>query len=271
MKRSRRSDLLSTLILLLASALGLWAFLHPFFGPPGAQPPQPGNRAAAHAQDAPFVLVTLLGLCLLVIIANLETRRMDARVVAVLGILVGINASLRLVSGPLGSSAMFLLPILCGYVFGADFGFLLASLSILVSAILTGGVGPWLPFQMFATGWCGMISGWLPRLGGRTAAACVMLAVWGGLAGFLFGAIVNLWFWPYLVPANPAQHWQPGIGLEQTLARYAAFYLASSSWWDAGRAIGNVVLVLALGPPLIRLLQRFQQRFQFRMEEERGA
>ncbi|MEE8522691.1 MAG: ECF transporter S component [Thermoanaerobaculia bacterium] len=268
MKRSRRGDLLSALTLALASALGLWAFLHPFFGLSGGALSPSGDRAAAHAQDAPLVLLGLVGLCLLVVIANLETRRMDARVVAVLGVLVGINASLRLVSGPLGASATFFLPILCGYVFGADFGFLLASLSVLAAALLTGGVGPWLPFQMFATGWCGMISGWLPRLDGRLGIACAMLAVWGGLVGFLFGAIINLWFWPYLVPTNTAHHWQAGIGLTETLVRYAVFYLATSSWWDAGRAVGNVILLLALGPPVLRLLRRFQRRFQFRMAEE---
>ncbi len=266
-RASRRwGDGLSALILLLASALGAVAVLYPMLQ---ESLPQSG-RAVAHAEDAPWVLLALLGLCLLVMVANLETRRMDARVVAVLGILVAINASLRLLSGPLGTSAVFLLPICCAYVFGADFGFLLATLSILASAILTGGIGPWLPFQMFAAGWTAMVPGWLPRLSPRVA--LVLLVIWGALSGFLFGFFSNLWFWPYLDAASLAaegasgQHWSPQLSLWDGAVRYLAFYLATSSWWDAGRAVGNVILIGSFGLPIMRLLERFRERFEFESE-----
>ncbi len=260
--------LLSTLILALASGLGAWAFLYPFFAPAARQA---AGEGLAHADDAPLIFVLLLGLCLVVIVANLETRRMDARVVAVLGVLVSINATLRLIPGPAGFSAMFFLPILCGYVFGADFGFLLGALSLLVSGIITSGVGPWLPFQMFATGWMGLISGWLPRLSGRSRLEVVLLALWGAWCGFLFGMVMNLWFWPYLLAPAAGQAssqasaavWEPGIGWLPSLARYGLFYLTTSVWWDAGRAVGNLILVLVLGAPVLRLLRRFRQRFQF--------
>jgi energy-coupling factor transport system substrate-specific component len=260
--------LLSTLILALASGLGAWAFLYPFFAPAARQA---AGEGMAHADDAPLIFILLLGLCLVVIVANLETRRMDARVVAVLGVLVSINATLRLIPGPAGFSAMFFLPILCGYVFGADFGFLVGALSLLVSGIITSGVGPWLPFQMFATGWMGLISGWLPRLSRHSRLEVVLLALWGAWCGFLFGIVMNLWFWPYLLaPAGGqvsgqtnAAVWEPGIGLLPNLARYGIFYLTTSVWWDTGRSVGNLALVLVLGAPVLRLLRRFRQRFQF--------
>lgn len=255
----RGGDLLSGAILLLASAVGLWAFVRPMARTEPIE--EAVSRGSAHSADAPVLLLVLLGLCLLVIVASLETRRMDARMVAVLGVLVGLNSCLRLVSGPMGASAFFVLPIVCGYVFGADLGFLLAALAMLTSALLTGSVGPWLPFQMFASGWCGMISGWLPRL--PPSRAKWLLALWGALAGFLYGAIINLWFWPFLQTQDPSQHWQPGLALEQTAIRYAVFYVTTSSWWDAGRALGNALLLFALGEPLLRLLTRFQKRFRF--------
>jgi energy-coupling factor transport system substrate-specific component len=165
---------------------------------------------------------------------------------------------------------MFFLPILCGYVFGADFGFLMGALSMLVSGIVTSGVGPWLPFQMFAAGWMGLVSGWLPRLSNRARIEVLLLAGWGALASILFGMVMNLWFWPYLVLPTGGQtagelstNWQPGIGFLQTLLRYGLFYLTTSLWWDAGRAIGNLLLLLLLGGSVLRLLRRFQQRFQF--------
>lgn len=264
----RRGDLLSSCILLLAGLLGLWAFVRPTLRDAWQEPgtAESGSRTLAQSADAPLLLVVLLGLCLLVIVANLETRRMDARLVAVLGVLVGVNACLRLVSGPLGSSAFFVLPIVCAYVLGADFGFLLATLAMLTSALLTGGVGPWLPFQMFGAGWCAMLSGWLPRL--RPSRAKWLLALWGAVAGFLFGAIINLWFWPFLQPTDLGRGWEPGLALQQILARYTVFYLATSSWWDAGRALGNAVLLFALSEPLLRLLERFQRRFRFEVDRD---
>ena len=258
--RSKHS-LLSSIILVLVSILGAWAFLSPFF----ATDLQPtANEGMAHAEDAPFFFVLLLGLCLVMLVTALETRQLNAQFVAVLGVLVGINATLRLVPSLAGFSAVFFLPILCGYVFGADFGFLMGSLSLLVSALLTSGVGPWLPFQMFATGWNGMVAGWIPHVARDPRLEVALLAGWGWVGGFLFGAIMNLWFWPYLSdPSGATSVWQPGSSLAHTLALYGVFYVATSLWWDAARALGNVILLLLVGVPILRLLRRFYERFHF--------
>ncbi len=257
----RWGDLLSAATLVVASALGLWGLFRPLFLSAG----ELGRDAIAGAgsEQAPVLIFGLLALCLVVVVGNLETRRMDARSVALLGVLVGISACLRLVSGPLGASGSFLLPILCGYAFGADFGFLLGALAMLMSALLTGGIGPWLPFQMFGVGWCGMVAGWLPQMPGRYARSCALLAVWGVLSAFVFGALMNLWIWPFLTPDVSDHSFAPGQAWKVTAARFGAYYLATSSWWDAGRAVANGVLLLVGGPPILRLFERFQRRLQF--------
>jgi len=262
---------LSTVILGLASALGLWAFISPFFGG-GSQ--ASSNMGMAHSDDAPLIFVLLFGLCMVVVVANLETRQMDARLAAVLGVLVAINATLRLIPGPAGFSAVFFLPILCGYVFGADFGFLLGALSLAVSALLTSGIGPWLPFQMFAAGWTGMAAGWLPHppetgAGWARRIELGLLGGWGIVSGLLFGIVMNLWFWPYLAAppggdlGQAATTWQPGAGLASALARYGLFYVTTSLWWDAARALGNLLFLVLLGAPVLKLLRRFRDRFHF--------
>ena len=63
--------------------------------------------------------------------------------------------------------------ILGGYVFGARFGFLFGAFALLVSALITGGVGPWLPYQMFAAGWMGLSAGGL----GVSSATAVRVAL----------------------------------------------------------------------------------------------
>lgn len=246
------------LILLLATAVGGVAFLSPFFGEGDA-------TATAHASDAPFLVLALVGLCLVAVVANLMAGAMHARTVALLGILSAVNAVLRAVPGPAGFSAIFFLLILCGYTYGPTFGFLMGALSLLVSALLGAGVGPWLPFQMFAAGWVGLSSGLLPDLHRHPRWELVLLATWGALWGLAFGAIMNLWFWPYLAGPSTVQdaYWQPGLGLAAALRRYAAFYLVTSLWWDLGRAGGNAVLILLLGRPILRVLRRFRRVLQF--------
>jgi len=161
----------------------------------------------------------------------------------------------------------------------------MGAFTLLVSGLITGGVGPWLPYQMFAAGWVGLTAGWLPHLtngewrmangewrmanhGLRIthhalritdyALLCLFSFAWG----LLYGAIINVYFWPFAVgPA--AQTWRPGIGLGETLARYAAFYVATSLGWDLMRAVSNAALVLLLGVPTVQTLGRFQRRFHF--------
>jgi energy-coupling factor transport system substrate-specific component len=267
------TNLLSTAILALASLLGLGAFLYPFFlssAPAAGMTLAPALRSGAsagvaHASDAPLLTVLLLGLCLAVIFASLTTgQQMTSKLVAVLGVLTAIAAVLRAVPGPAGFNAIFLLPILTGYAYGPTFGFLLGALSLLVSALIGGGVGPWLPYQMLSTGWVGMMSGWLPELRRSRRLEPIMLAAWGALLGLLFGAMMNIWFWPFLAGGSQAgQGWQPGMAIWATLRNYATFYLVTSLWWDAGRAAGNALLILLFGGPILRVLRRFRSRFRF--------
>src|SRR5438477_4687948 len=126
----RRRTEISPWLLLFTSLVGGIAFLYPFFLPAAS-----AGEEAAHGADAPLIFVLLVGLCLLVLLADLETHRLDARQVALLGVLVATNAALRPLPGPSGFSAIFVLPILGGYVFGGGFGFLLGALSMLVSAL----------------------------------------------------------------------------------------------------------------------------------------
>jgi energy-coupling factor transport system substrate-specific component len=262
------STLMSAAILVIASLLGLGAFLYPFFM---AAAPASGT-GMAHANDAPLLTVLLLGLCLTAVFTNLTGRQLTSKLVAVLGVLTALNAVLRAVPGPAGFNAIFVLPILAGYAYGPTFGFLLGALSLLVSALIGSGVGPWLPYQMFATGWMGLLSGLLPQLPAHRRWEPALLAVWGGVLGLIFGAIMNIWFWPFLaggVAGGPALAqtegvtWQPGMAIGQTLRNYAAFYVVTSLWWDVARAVGNALLVLLFGRAILRVLRRFQRRFRF--------
>jgi energy-coupling factor transport system substrate-specific component len=251
---------LNAAILAVASLIGLGAFLYPFIVPQQGE----GFSSAAHAQDAPLLFVLLVVLCLAAVLSSLSAGTMNAKLIAVLGVLTAANAVLRGVPGPAGFTLVFILPILCGYVYGPTFGFLLGVFSLAVSAFLGFGVGPWLPYQMFSAGWVGLLSGWLPRLEDRPLAEAAMLAAWGLILGFCFGVLMNVYFWPYVfAPGQSEMYWQPGLPLAETVKRYALFYAVTSLWWDLARAVGNFVLLLLFAAPVVRLLRRFQQRFFF--------
>ena len=251
---------LNAAILLVASLIGLGAFFYPFLLP------QRGDQfnAMAHAQDAPLLFVALVVLCLGAVLSSLASGLLNAKLIAVLGILTAANAVLRGVPGPAGFTLIFLLPIVCGYAYGPTFGFLLGVFSLAVSAFLGFGVGPWLPYQMFSAGWVGLLSGCLPRLERHPRAEAAMLAAWGLTLGFAFGILMNLWFWPFVFSAGQSEiYWEPGLDLVNALKRYALFYAFTSFWWDLLRAAGNLFLLLFFAAPVLRLLRRFQRRFFF--------
>jgi energy-coupling factor transport system substrate-specific component len=207
--------------------------------------------------------------------SELQIHTVDAKIIALIGVLVAINSTLRFIEvaipGPGGFSPIFFLIILTGYVFGSRIGFLMGALTLLVSAFATGGVGPWLPSQTFAAGWVGMSAGLLAlpvrylKLGGKVELG--ILVVFGSMWGILFGIIMNLWSWPFLIgPAD--QYWAPGTGLMDTIQRYGTFYLVTSLIWDLGRSVGNALMLILFGIPTIRLLLRFKKRFLFHYQPE---
>lgn len=264
----RVRQLLSAITYLAVTGIGVGAFLYPFWLPVLEQSPY---QQQAHAADSALMLTLLVGMCLAVLLLEVQRAGVTTKTVALLGVLVAVNATLRFVEaaipGPGGFSPIFPLIVFGGYVFGARFGFLLGVLTLLVSAILTGGVGPWLPYQMFAAGWVGLSAPFcrplVRLLGGQgSKGETAVLSVFGGYWGLLYGAIMNIWFWPFAI--GPAQmYWQPGIGPWETLQRYLVFYAVTSLAWDLARMAGNMLLIAAGAAAVLRVLRRFQARFAF--------
>lgn len=262
------SKILSILIYGLSTALGIVALAYPFFFPAVVEATPMG---LARMGEMPLMLTLLLGLCLVVLLYEAQGQAINTKLIALLGVLVAINAALRFIEvaipGPGGFSPIFFLIILTGYIYGGRFGFLMGSLTMFVSALVTGGVGPWLPSQMFAAGWAGMSASLCrPIIRGlrleQRRGEVFVLALFGASWGFLYGFIMNLWSWPFI--AGPVeQYWSPGTGFVEILRRYLAYYVVTSLGWDILRVIGNALLILIFGSPTLRALRRFQRRFDF--------
>ncbi len=255
----------SGLMLALVSLIGLVAFFYPLFLSGASRSQAMGNP---HADDAPLFFGLVLALTLLLFVLELGSQGMNAKTASALATLMMLAAVLRIPTLPAGATAFFFAVILGGYVFGPRFGFLLGAGALFVSTFAIGGFGPWMPFQVFCAGWVGMTAGWLgafrPRLSRYRMLELVCLCAFGVAWGFVFGAVMNLWFWPFMASGESIS-WQPGLGLGETLKHYWSFYLLTSAGWDVWRALANVVLILAVGRPVLDVLSRFRDRFQIEL------
>ena len=244
-------------ILAIATLAGLVMFCWPLFV-------RVSSDTAGHTSDAPFVFMLVLPFLIAVVLASFSEGGMDSKALAMLGVLSAVNAALRpLGAGMSGIETVFFMLVLAGRVYGPGFGFVLGCTSLFASALVTAGVGPWLPFQMLASAWIGLGAGLLPRrVRGRTEIA--MLAAYGVVAAYVFGFLMNLSFWPFSVGFDTSISFVPGDPPLENLQRFVVYTLATSTiGWDTGRAVTNAAAIVLLGPAILATLRRASRRASF--------
>lgn len=244
--------------LVLVSLIGLGLFLWPFVG-------------SALPAATPALLVGIGSLGGLVAF-ELGARRLDSRGLALLAALSSADAALRaaLVTGIGGFSPIFLLVLCGGYALGPEFGFLLGSGSLLTSALITGGLGPWLPYELFALGWVGLGAGLVGTVRRQRRVGwpdVVLLAAYGLAAGYAYGAVMDVWNWTFFA-GSPQLGWHPGLAPAAALSRFGRYYLVTSLAYDSFRAGGNALMVALLGLPILIGLRRLGRRFRVEWEME---
>lgn len=245
---------LSAVMLTITAVMGALAFGWPLLLRPGA--------ALTSSTLAPIVLAAILPMILMMVIVQLARQELDVKTLSLLGVLTALGAVTRpLGAGTAGLEAVFFLIILGGRVFGPGFGFMLGNTTLFASAIIVGGVGPWLPHQMLASGFVGLFAGLLPRrLTGR--AELVALAGYAAVFSFIYGTLMDFSFWPFAIGQGGAG-FDPAIGPLANLHRFLVMELVTGTGWNIGRAVANVALLVILGPPVMRVLRRASRRAQF--------
>ena len=224
----------SIIVLSATSAIALLGFIWPFF--------YTGNLhwifAVAIAASA-FLLISEIGI-----------GSIDAKSIALLGVMSAFITLLR----PLGAGAAGLEPIWFALIVAAR-------------VLITGGVGPWLPYQIFAAGWIGLLAGLLPQKIGRREirglSEKAMLIVMGIFASFVFGLLMDLQFWPWVLGRSTELSYIPGGPLSENMSRFITFHFASSMAWDVPRAILTSVLIAVTATPFLHALRRSHFRAAF--------
>lgn len=245
----------TAITLAVASMIGVAAFLWPLLV--GATAP------LAQDNSAPLVLGAVLLSVMVIVLIALSDGGIDAKAIAVLGVLTAVGAVLRPISaGSAGIEFVFFFIILGGRVFGPGFGFILGSTTLFASALLTGGVGPWLPFQMLGASWMGLGAGLLPyRVRGRAEVSVV--ALYAALCGFCYGQAMNLSFWPFTLGGTTAVSFTPGAPFAENLHSFFLFSIATSLGWDLMRAVVLAAGILLIGRPVLAALRRTAKRAAF--------
>ncbi|RRD45225.1 ECF transporter S component [Tessaracoccus sp. OH4464_COT-324] len=241
----------SLLVWALVGLIGVVAFTWPLFVAP--------SSALSTSSQGPFLFAAVLPLVLALVLSEVSREGMSPRTLAMLGLLSAFGCIARpLGAGVAGLELTFVLVILGGRVFGPRFGFLLGNLTLLASALVTGGVGPWLPYQMLASGAVGAGAGLLPRaLSGRAEVAS--LCGFGAVSAFAYGWLMDLAFWPFTLGVDTSASFVAGAPLLENLHRFVIFNALTSMGWNLGRAISNVVALALLAAPVLRILRRTQR------------
>ena len=183
-----------------------------------------------------------------------EGRKPKAREIMVISVLAAIGVA--------GRAAFFMVPsfkpvaaivILTGISFGGEAGFLVGSLTMLISNMFMGQ-GPWTPWQMFAFGMIGFLAGILYQKG-ILKARKFYLCIYGFLSVFLiYGGIMN--------PASILMSY--GYITKSSLI---AYYISGAPV-DLVHAASTVIFLWLLSRPLLEKLERIKVKYGLIQESE---
>ena len=218
-------------------------------------------QSQSEIQFAQLAFIILMPSILILTITEFTSGRIDSRQLAMLGVLTSVNAFIRMLgAGAAGVETAFFLIIISAYVFGSGFGFLMGACSLLVSALITGGVGPWLPFQMMAAGIIGVGAGLLPK-SKRMWLQIGLMILYGIIGAYVYGALMTLWNWPFLAGIGSDVSYLAGAGVIENLGRFLNYeILTGGLLWDTGRAITTSILISITATALLTTLRRAANR-----------
>jgi energy-coupling factor transport system substrate-specific component len=237
------------LALVLVSATSLMGFFWPFLS----------------SQDRSGTIFWFAGnLSLLLLLSVIGRAKFDPKSLALLAVLSAIIAALRpLGAGAAGIEPMWFLLILASYVFRATFGFLLGAISMLLSAFLTGGFGPWLSYQIFAAAWIGFLAGSIPSLKVPSKFEIPILAVCSMFLAEIFGFLMDLQFWPFALGPKTQLSYLPDAAVVENLERFLVYHATTSMAWNLPRAIFTALLILFVGKGVLNALRRASRKANF--------
>lgn len=202
-----------------------------------------GTWAALDPARAGLALLLAAAALLVAGVSWLEAGPSLAKEVAVVATLGAVAAAGRVVFAAVpGVQPVTVIAVAAGAALGPRAGVGVGATAAFASNFFLGQ-GIWTPWQMLAWGACGAIGGiTAPLLRRRLVFAATVCVL-----GFGFSFLMDVWQWLSFYPHT----WQ---AFAAQIVRGIPF--------DLAHAIGNVVLALAAGPELRRVLERYRRRLR---------
>ena len=200
--------------------------------------------AVAFATHASALALLLAAIALLAGAATwLDGGPQSAKEVTVIATLAAAAAAGRVLMAPVPDvQPVTVIVVATGVALGARAGIGVGASAAFVSNFFLGQ-GLWTPWQMLAWGGCGAVGALAAPLLRRRIPFAIVCC----LLGFAFGFVLDVWNWYGFYPHT----WSSFIARQATGLPF-----------DVAHATGNLVLALAAGPELRRLLERYGRRLK---------
>lgn len=205
-----------------------------------------------------FTFALLIPLAMLLTLNDALHHAVTIRSFALIAIFVSLAVALRpLGLGVAGLEPIWVAIIMAGYTLGVSAGFIVGGLSLLLSALVTGGVGPWLGNQMVLAALIGAGAGCIGFFGSHR----LCITVYAGTSTYFFGWFMNLWFWPAFSNLQSSIAFDPSSSLVERFEAWARFSLLTSTGFDVPRAIVSATLVWLVANRLTSAVRRLNAPF----------
>lgn len=184
------------------------------------------------------VIVTLLTLILF--LSGFDSRRIGSRRLVLGAVFITLAVAGRFIPQLKPLTALV---IISGMLTGAETGFLVGALSVLISNIFFGN-GPWTPLQMVSMGLIGFFAGVLSK---PLQKSKVALVVYGVLCGIFYSMFMDIW-----TTCSATGSLEFAEYLKSVVAAIPFTIIYS---------VSNVIYLLLLAPPFERKLGRIAEKY----------
>ncbi|MBQ7264483.1 MAG: ATP-binding cassette domain-containing protein [Firmicutes bacterium] len=194
-----------------------------------------------------FISTAILLISFMPFVAVFESKSIKKRELVIIALLSALCCVGRLIFFPFPAiKPLTALVVISGVSMGAEAGFAVGAAGSLLSNFYFGQ-GPWTPWQMFAYGIIGFISGIFFSLT-KIKKTSINLGIFGFLSVLLiYGPIMN--------PASVLTA-QPNADMKQILASFAV-----GISFDMIHAVSTVIFMLSISEPIIKRLERIKIKY----------
>lgn len=174
-----------------------------------------------------------------------EKSKNTPRELVTIAILTAFSVVGRIIFSPIpGFKPVTAITIIVGIALGAESGFMVGSLSAIISNIFFGQ-GPWTPFQMFVWGIIGFISGLF--FSKKKNKKLLPILIVGFVGGVVYSLLMDIWT---TISMEGNFNW----------SRYL-FYVSSSFLFMLTYAVSNVVFLAILSKPFLNIINRIKVKY----------